>query len=200
MTVAGVILAGGKSRRFGQLPKAMANLGGTSLIERAIERLSPQVSDMAISVDVRNPLFNSYGLHQIEDPMPGSNGPLPALMASLKWLRDQGEYEWLQLAPCDSPFFPADLVGRLAIHAGAQDSRGCIPRFRNELQPAFGMWHVSLYSPVERAVNNGVQGFKQFLEIHALSLLDWPEPLAGSPDPFFNINTPAHLQKAQRHL
>ena len=63
MNVAAVILAGGQSRRFGQLPKAMANLGGTSLIERAIERISPQVTALAISVDARNPLFNTYGLH-----------------------------------------------------------------------------------------------------------------------------------------
>ena len=200
MEVAAVILAGGQSRRFGQLPKAMANLGGTSLIERVIGRLSPQVTAMAIGVDVINPLFNSFGLHQVEDPSPGSNGPLPALMAGLKWVRDQGQCEWLQLAPCDSPFLPDDLVGRLLTHTGAKNSHACVPRLRGELQPACGLWHVSLYSPVEQAVGSGLKGFKQFLDIHPASVLNWPEPAAGSPDPFFNINTPAHLQEAQRSI
>ena len=70
-------------------------------------------------------------------------------MASLKWVRDPGQCEWLQLVPCDSPFFPQDLAGRLVLHAGTSDSRGCMPRFRGEMQPAFGLWHVSLYSAVE---------------------------------------------------
>ena len=200
METAAVILAGGQSRRFGQQPKALSILGGASLIEHVIERLSPQVSAMALSVASRNPLFNTFGLDQIEDPVPGSQGPLPALYASLKWLRAQETIEWLQLAPCDAPFIPKDLVGRLGIQVGAHDSRGCIPIFRGELQPTFGLWHVSLLSAVEQAVDQGLQGFKQFLEIHPLSTLDWPEPLAGSPNPFFNINTPAHLQQAERML
>ena len=200
MVVAAVILAGGQSRRFGQLPKAVANLGGVPLLVHVIERLSPQVSALALSVETRNPLFNSYGLDQIEDPTPGSNGPLPALLASLKWLRSQETCEWLQLAPCDTPFIAPDLVGRLGMQVGAQDSRGCVPRFRGELQPTFGLWHVSLLSAVEQAVSQGMRGFKEFLEAHPVSELDWPEPFAGSPDPFFNINTPAHLEQAERML
>ena len=200
MDVVAVILAGGQSRRFGQLPKAMANLGGMPLLVHVIERLSPQVAALALSVESRNPLFNSFGLDQIEDPSPGSNGPLPALLSALKWLRAQEISEWLQLVPCDAPFIPADLVGRMSIHVGAQDSRGCVPRFRNELQPAFGLWHVSLLNAVEQAVNQGMKGFKEFLTIHPVSVLDWPEPLAGGQNPFFNINTPAHLKQAERML
>lgn len=200
MDVAAVILAGGQSRRFGQQPKAMSILGGTSLIEHVIERVSLQVSAMALSVETRNPLYNTFGLDQIVDPVPGSQGPLPALLASLKWLRAGESYEWLQLAPCDSPFVPSDLVGRLGIQVGAQDARGCIPRFRGELQPTFGLWHVSLLSAVEQAVSQGMRGFKEFLDIHPLSILDWPEPLSGSPDPFYNINKPADLQRAERMI
>ena len=181
-------------------PKALSILGGASLIEHVIERLSPQVAAMALSVESRNPLFNTFGLDQIEDPVPGSQGPLPALLATLKWLRSQETIEWLQLAPCDAPFIPKDLVGRLGIQVGAHDSRGCIPRFRGESQPTFGLWHVSLLSAVEQAVDQGMRGFRQFLDIHPLSTLEWPEPLAGMPDPFFNVNTPAHLKQAERML
>ena len=68
MEVAAVILAGGRSRRFGQLPKALSSLGGTPLLGHVIERISPQVVALALSVETRNPLFNAYGLEQIEDP------------------------------------------------------------------------------------------------------------------------------------
>jgi molybdopterin-guanine dinucleotide biosynthesis protein A len=200
MDTAAVILAGGRSRRFGQQPKALAILGGTSLIEHVIERLSPQVASMALCVDQRNPLFNTFNLDQIEDPEPGVQGPLPSLLAALEWLRDKGEAEWLQLAPCDTPFIPKDLVGRLSIHAGVKASNGCIPSFRGALQPTCGLWHVSLLDTVEQAVEEGMRGFKQFLDVHPVSVLEWPEPLAGSPNPFFNVNTPAQLQQAERML
>lgn len=200
MDVTAVIMAGGQSRRFGQQPKALASLGGVPLLVHIIERLSPQVSALALSVESRNPLFNSFGLDQIEDPAPGSHGPLPALLAALRWLRAQEGSEWLQLSPCDTPFIPTGLVGRLSIHVGAQDSRGCVPRFRDELQPTFGLWHVSLLSAVEQGVAGGMRGFKEFLDVHPVSILDWPEPLAGAPNPFFNINTPAHLKQAERML
>ncbi|HKJ16109.1 MAG TPA: molybdenum cofactor guanylyltransferase [Xanthomonadales bacterium] len=200
MEISAVILAGGRSRRFGQQPKAMAILGGASLLEHVIERLLPQVSTMALSVEQRNPLFNTFSLDQIEDPEPGVQGPLPSLLAALKWLREKNHGQWLQLAPCDTPFLPHDLVGRLAIHVGAQAASGCIPSFRGELQPTCGLWNISLLEKVDAAVKEGMRGFKEFLDANPVSILDWPEPQAGSPNPFFNVNTPAHLREAERSL
>lgn len=200
MDAAGVILAGGQSRRFRSQPKPLASLGGVPLIEHVIERLYPQVILIALSVERRNPLFNTFDLEQIEDPEAGSHGPLPALLASLSWLSANGQSEWLQLAPCDTPFLPKDLVGRLALHIGAQRALACIPRFRGELHAACGLWNVGLLNAVEQAVNDGLRGFKQFLEVCPVAVLDWPEPHAGAPDPFFNVNTPAQLQQAERLL
>lgn len=197
-------MAGGRSRRFGSRTrtqtKALAILGGVSLIEHVIERLSPQVVALAISVERRNPMFNTFDLPQIEDPQPGIQGPLPALLAALQWLRDDGVAEWLQLAPCDTPFIPQDLVGRLALRAGTQAAEGCVPRFRGEIHGACGLWNVALLPAVERAVQDDIRGFKAFLEVHPLPLLDWPEPHAGAPDPFFNVNTTEQLRQAERAL
>lgn len=198
MEVAGVILAGGQSRRFRSQPKPLVKLGGVTLVEHVIERLYPQVGVIALSVERRNPLFNTFDLEQIEDPEPGSNGPLPALLASLRWLKANGKFEWLQLAPCDTPFLPKDLVGRLALHVGAQAASACIPRFRGNLHGACGLWNVSLLDTVEQAVADGLQGFKQYLELHPVAVLDWPEPYAGAADPFFNVNTPEQLAQAER--
>lgn len=200
MEPTGIILAGGRSRRFGSRPKALAILGGVSLIERVIERLSPQVAALALSVDQRNPMYNTFGLDQIEDPEPGVQGPLPALVGGLRWARERGGSDWVQLSPCDTPFFPSDIVGRLSLHVRAQQSAGCVPRFRGELHPACGLWNVSLIESLEQAVTGGMRGFKEFLDVHPVALLDWPEPRAGAPDPFFNINTPAQLQQAERGL
>lgn len=200
MEVCAVVLAGGKSRRFGQQPKALAILGGVSLIEHVINRLVPQVAALAISVETRNPLFNTFEAEQIEDPEPGGQGPLHALLGALRWLNAQAGPEWVQLAPCDTPFIPKDLVGRLGMHTGARGASACIPRFRGELHPACGLWKLDLLEPVQAAVEEGIRGFKEFLEHHPQAILDWPEPHAGAADPFFNVNTPAHLKAAERML
>jgi molybdopterin-guanine dinucleotide biosynthesis protein A len=160
--------------------------------------MSPQVSSIALSVDQRNPLFNALNLPQIEDPEPGVQGPLPALLAALRWVRESGKAPWLQLAPCDTPFIPQNLVGRLSLHAGARDSAACVPRFRGQLHPACGLWNLSLLEAIETAVADGKRGFKEVLDLPPLAVLDWPEPHAGAPDPFFNVNTPADLRAAER--
>jgi molybdopterin-guanine dinucleotide biosynthesis protein A len=196
----GVVLAGGESRRFRSQPKALASLGGVPLIEHVIERLYPQVSSMAISVEKRNPLFNTFDLDQIEDPEPGVQGPLPALLASLRWAKDEAGSQWLQTAPCDTPFLPKDLVGRLGLHVGTKQAAACVPRFRGDLHPTCGLWNVSILEAVEEAVGDGLRGFKEFFDTHPVATLDWPEPFAGAPDPFFNVNSPTQLQLAERSL
>lgn len=200
MDVAGLILAGGRARRFGEMPKALAILGGVAMIEHVIERLSPQVFALVLGVEERNPLFNALALEQIADPEPGKKGPLAALLSGLRWLQARGDGSWLQLAPCDTPFLPTDLVGRLALHVKSQQAQGCVPRFRGQLHPACGLWNVSLIPALEQSLEEGITGFKAFLERHPMALLDWPEPHAGAPDPFFNVNTPQHLQQAERAL
>ncbi|MDX1554731.1 MAG: molybdenum cofactor guanylyltransferase MobA [Xanthomonadales bacterium] len=199
MDVAGLILAGGRARRFGERPKALAILGGVAMIEHVIERLSPQVTSLVLSVDERNAMFNTLQLQQIEDPEPGKKGPLAALLSGLRWLQASGG-EWLQMAPCDTPFLPTDLVGRLALHVRSQQAEGCVPRFRGRLHPACGLWNISLVPSLERAISEGLQGFKEFLEAHPVAVLEWPEPHAGEPDPFFNVNTPEQLRQAEREL
>ena len=47
--VNGLILAAGASTRMGLQNKALATLGGRSLIERVIDRLRPQVAKIVIS-------------------------------------------------------------------------------------------------------------------------------------------------------
>lgn len=198
MEVSALILAGGQSRRFGPQPKALSILGGMSLLEHVVERLLPQVASMALSVERRNPMFNTFGLEQVEDPEPGANGPLPALLAGLRWLKSQGKAEWLQLAPCDTPFLPRDLVGRLGLQAAGSSAPVCVPRFRGEVHGTCSLWRLEALEIVEAAVADGAQGFKAFFEDHPVAILDWPEPHAGAVDPFFNINKRTDLERAEQ--
>jgi molybdopterin-guanine dinucleotide biosynthesis protein A len=194
--LAGVILAGGRSRRMGGGFKALAPLGGEPLIRHVIDRLLPQVRSLVLSVEKYVPDFEVFGLPQVEDPLPGSRGPLGGLLSALANM--EVGCDWMLLAPCDAPFLPLELAQRLLKCALNDDQAGCVVRYDSEIQPTFSLWHRRLLPRLEEAVlEEGMAGFKQFLRDTPVAVLEW-EP--SDPSPFFNINDPDALLEAARLL
>ena len=190
---AGIILAGGRSRRMLGQTKALAVLNGKHLMQHVIDRMRPQVSSLALSVDQENPAFECFGLRQVTDPRRGSCGPLGGLMAALEALPQGSDH--LLLAPCDAPFLPQDLGRRLSERLAQTGLGGCLVRYEQELQPTFSLWHRRLLPDLRSAViDEGLGGFKQFLGRVCISILDWEH---GAVSPFFNINTQEDLARAK---
>jgi len=192
-SIAGVVLTGGRSRRMGGVIKAHELLGGKPLIQHVIDRVKPQVGRLVLSVEKVSGEFTPYGLEQLADPEPGSCGPLGGLLSALSTL-DAG-CDWLLLAPCDAPLLPLDLAVKLERHAVELGAEGCVVRYQEEVQPTFSIWNRSLLPLLESAVlEKGMGGFKQFLKIKPLAILDWK---TSDISPFFNINDAGALAEAQ---
>lgn len=192
---AGVILAGGRSRRMGRGPKALAPLGNKPLLQHVIDRVAPQVSDLKLSVEQPDERLAAFGLPQIADPGPDA-GPLAGLLTALVNLRSN--HSWLLLVPCDAPFLPHDLAARLMERARACSLPAAVVSYRSELQPTFSIWHRSVLRPLEEAFKGGrIAGFKQFLQILDAAVLEWP---LADRSPFFNINDPQALLAADSLL
>jgi len=189
--LAGVILAGGSSRRMGGANKALLPLAGLPLIRRVIERLGPQVGVLYLSVAQASVSMAALGLPLVTDPQPAT-GPLAGLLGAM---REAGpEHQWVLLAPCDAPFIPRDLAVRLLERATSTSLPGAIVSYQSENQPTFSLWNCQLLPRLEQAVmNEKMAGFKQFLRVVELAILDWPE---SEPSPFFNINDQAALSRA----
>lgn len=77
MNIPGVILAGGLARRMGGGDKPLQVLAGRSLMVRAIERLSPQVSRLAINANGDLERLASFALPVIADSLPDHPAPSP---------------------------------------------------------------------------------------------------------------------------
>lgn len=200
VTLAGVILAGGRARRMDGRDKAFLPLGGRPLLQHVIDRVAPQVATLALSVERAMPAYRSFGLPQLPDPVPGHHGPLGGLLAALRHFAPRNE--WLLLAPCDAPFLPVDLGAVLHEAACSAAARCAMVRAANRLQPTFSLWHRELLADLERAVlREGQAGFREFVRGVAVAKCDWPPPGAASdPPPFFNINDPETLSEAARWL
>lgn len=194
---AGVILAGGQSRRMGGESKALLELAGKPMLQHVADRVRPQVSRLFLSLESESEAYAEFDLHQVPDPAPGHGGPLGGLVAAMQEMVT-GTHDWLLLVPCDAPFLPDDLASRLLECAARARLPGALVKLEHELQPTFSLWHRSLLPPLQSAVQNQhMRGFKQFLDQAPMGVLDWP---ADKGWRFFNINDETALQQAQRMM
>lgn len=193
--LAGVILAGGRSKRMGGAVKALLPLGEKPLLRHVIDRVNPQVDQLFLSVERPSAEFAAFGLRQVADPE-ADGGPLGGLLSALQNMGSS--FDWLLLVPCDAPFIPCDLAVKLLACAVAEQRPGAVARYESEIQPTFSVWNRSVLQQLESAIfEQEMAGFKQFLAVHQLSELDWP---SSEPAPFFNINDQDALLRAGRLL
>lgn len=124
----GVILAGGRSTRFGDADKAVASLAGTPMTRRVADRLEPAVDSLVINcredqqAAIRDamaeyPLPVAYALDETPDrgPVAGIRNGLAAVDAA-----------YAAVVACDMPFLDAALVELLFDRAAGND--GAVPR------------------------------------------------------------------------
>lgn len=198
----GVILAGGLARRMGELgknDKALLALDGRPILAHVIERLRPQVGAMVINANGDPERFAEFGLPVTPDSVEGFAGPLAGVLAGLDWAAENApDAQWVVSIACDTPFFPADLVGRLS---GAVDDEGAelaCAASGGRHHPVFGVWPLSLRAELQTAlVDEGVRKVDIWTGRHKLAVAEF----ATSPyDPFFNANRPDDLAEAERML
>lgn len=191
MTIAGVIIAGGRSSRMGGTEKALLPFGGKPLLAHVIERLSPQVERLAINANGDAGRFSSFGLTVVADSAANSNTPLAGLEAALRWGQSVGA-DHLLTVPSDAPFLPHDLVQRLAA-AGAP----AMAASNGQDHYLTALWPVSLSDAVSDALRAGLRPVKVFASHCAMRRVEWA---VENTDPFFNINTPDDLKTAEQEL
>lgn len=201
-TIPGVILAGGLSSRMGQ-DKARIRLGGLSLIDRAARRLRPQVS--ALAVNANGPVLFEEGreLPVFADLDASRSGPLGGVLAALDHARRfHPEASHVATVPTDSPFFPVDLVARLA-EAVDRPERIVAASSASGPHPVFALWPVALMDDLAAwLAGGGALRVRSYLERHQAREVAFPavETPRGAFDPFFNINTPDDLDAAENWL
>ena len=151
--VAGVVLAGGRSVRFGG-EKAAALLGGRPLLMWAAERL--QGSCAAVAVNARpgteaEAIAQAAGLPVLHDAPGDAAGPLAGVKAGLGWAQGLGARA-LAVSPCDAPLLPKDLFVRLVEAAGVG---AAMAETSDGRQPLCAVWPVSALSAVATALAGG---------------------------------------------
>ncbi|MCC3861801.1 molybdenum cofactor guanylyltransferase MobA [Pseudemcibacter aquimaris] len=179
-----VILAGGGSSRMGGVDKYTLMLGERPILDHIIARIEPQASKI---------LFNcnkeiDVSLTVIRDQKPNL-GPLGGIQAALEYAKEKG-YNSVITVACDTPFIPENLTSRLQSLEG---NPLVIAASNGRLHPVVARWYVSLLDQVTEALDQGERKLMKFIDNIEYAICEWNEPR----DPFFNINRPEDLKKAE---
>lgn len=201
--VAGVILAGGLSRRMGGGDKGLAPLGAQSMLDFVIQRLRPQVQAIVLNANGDPARFASTGLPIVADTVEGFVGPLAGILAGMRWAQQaKPEATHILSVSSDAPFLPADLLIRLAAAIEPASSAIAIARSAGGLHPVIGLWPIQHAADLDGALRSGMRKVLDWTDRHGTRPVDFPllEIDGETVDPFFNANTPSELDEARRLL
>jgi molybdopterin-guanine dinucleotide biosynthesis protein A len=185
MTVAGVVLAGGRSRRFGR-DKALELLGGRPLAAWSLEALRPVSSLLALNGPPG--VAERLGLPAVADCHEASAGPLAGVLGALAWAAAQG-CTHLLTAPCDTPFLPPDFGTALAVAIGPSPVAAARA---DRPHPLCALWRTDL-SPALASIAAGADQPPLHRVISELGgvYVEFPDPSR-----FTNLNTAAEFAAA----
>ncbi|UUX50533.1 molybdenum cofactor guanylyltransferase MobA [Nisaea acidiphila] len=197
--IVGVLLAGGQSRRMGGGDKSLRMLAGRPILSHVIERVRGQVGTMVLNANGDPSRFSDFGLPVVADVIPGHQGPLAGVLTGMMWAKEHVlDAEWILTVATDAPFVPEDIAGRLtaAIEAEGADLACAESGGRNH--PVIGLWPVRLAGNLRSAVlDQEIRKVDRWTANFRLSVVHF----ADEPtDPFFNINHPDDIQRAENAL
>jgi molybdenum cofactor guanylyltransferase len=197
MKIAGVILAGGLSRRMGGGDKSLKSVGGEPILARVIARVRPQVAALCLNANGDPARFAEFGLPVVADSVEGHVGPLAGVLAGLDWAAANApECSHVASFPTDAPFLPEDLVRRLVNAVEQEEADMACAASGGREHPVVGLWPVRLREALRKAmVEEGTRKVDLWTSRYRRAIVSWPDrPL----DPFFNANSPEDLDLAER--
>ncbi|MHA6644989.1 molybdenum cofactor guanylyltransferase MobA [Mesorhizobium sp. A623] len=199
--ILGVILAGGRATRMGGGDKGLLRLGDARLLDHVVARLGPQCAELAINANGDPTRFSRYGLPVIADTLPDYPGPLAGVLAGLDWAAENGA-DAIVTAAADTPFLPRDLVACLGSAAAQKKVPIALAASPDETgaprrHPTFGLWPVVLREDLRAELSGGLRKIVLWADRHGYATALF----AASPfDPFFNVNTPQDMARAEAIL
>ncbi len=189
----GIVLAGGKSTRMGT-NKALLPLRERTLLATVVTALRPLFNEIIVVTNTPE-LYRDLEVHLVTDVIPG-RGPLSGIHAGL--LASPHWYNFI--VACDMPFLATGFINYLLGQAPGYDA--VVPRRGKYLQPLHAVYSQGCLAAIEACLQRQeYQAFAFYPGVRVRYVdIDRLE-VKGVNDPekiFFNINTPADLERARR--
>ena len=192
-----VVLAGGKSKRFGK-DKSQVKLGNKILIDYVLTEIVDFYNDILIVTNEPIKFLNSNKISIINDFKKGL-GPLAGVLSAMKWVKDNKKnYKWISTFPIDTPFFKKEHLSKFYKEINLNESNLFFMKSKNTRHNIFGLWSLELFEKLELALDRGDRKVELWANEIGVKTIDFEDE--NNKDPFFNINTEEDLETAKKLL
>ena len=194
--ILGVVLAGGKSQRFGE-DKCQVKLGDKLLINYILSEIIDEFKDILLISNNKIKYNHSNKISLVKDLKKGL-GPLGGILTAMKWIKKNNEsYKGILTFPSDTPFFKKQHLNNFLEEIRSYEGQLFFINSNDTRHNIFGLWSIDLLDRLEKDLDNGERKVEM-----------WANKIGGksinmkfeNKDPFFNINTKEDLIKAEEYL
>ena len=194
--ILGVVLAGGKSQRFGE-DKCQVKLGDKLLIDYILSEIIDEFKEVLLISNNKIKYNNSNKISLVEDTKRGL-GPLGGILTAMKWIKENNKsYKWISTFPSDTPFFKKKILNNFLEEIKDYEGKLFFINSNNTRHNIFGLWSIDLLERLEKDLDNGERKVEMWANKIGVKSINMK---FENKDPFFNINTKEDLIKAEKYL
>ena len=194
--ILGVVLAGGKSQRFGE-DKCQVKLGDRLLIDYILSEITDEFEEILLVANNSINFKKSKNITLIND-FKKNLGPLGGVLTAMKWVKENNKnYQWISTFPADTPFFKTHILKKFLQAINFDENKLFFIKSNNTRHNIFGLWSIDLLDKLEEDLHKGERKVEIWANSIGVKSIDMH---FENKDPFFNINTKEELAKAEEIL
>ena len=194
--ILGVVLAGGKSQRFGE-DKCQVKLGDKLLIDYILSEIIDEFEEVLLISNNKIKYNHSNKISLVEDFKKGL-GPLGGILTAMKWIKENNRnYKWISTFPSDTPFFKKQILDNFLNEIDSYEGKLFFINSNDTRHNIFGLWSIDLLERLEKDLYNGERKVEMWANKVGVKSINMQ---FENKDPFFNINTKEDLIKAEEYL
>ena len=194
--ILGVVLAGGKSQRFGE-DKSQVKLGDKLLIDYILSEIIDEFNEVLVVSNNLIDFKQSEKISLIKD-FKNDLGPLGGVLTAMKWVKDNNkDYQWISTFPVDTPFFKNQMLKDFFKKINMKEGKLFFINSNDTRHNIFGLWSLDLMDKLEEDLDKGERKVEVWANSIGVKNINMK---FENKDPFFNINTKEDLKKAIENL
>ncbi|MDC0397447.1 molybdenum cofactor guanylyltransferase [Candidatus Pelagibacter sp.] len=194
--ILGVVLAGGKSQRFGE-DKSQVKLGDKLLIDYILTEIIDEFNEVLVVSNNLIDFKQSEKISLIKD-FKKDLGPLGGVLTAMKWIKDNNkDYQWISTFPVDTPFFKNQILKDFFKKINMKEGKLFFINSNDTRHNIFGLWSLDLMDKLEEDLDKGERKVEVWANSIGVKNINMK---FENKDPFFNINTKEDLKKAIENL
>ena len=191
-----VVLAGGKSQRFGQ-DKSQVKLQDKILINYILGEIIDVFQETLIIANDPIDYMQSDKISITKD-FKSNLGPLGGVLSGMKWIKENNKnYKWISTFPSDTPFFSKKELNYFYEKIKENNSKLFFIKNKDTRHNIFGLWSLDLIDQLEKDLLKGQRKVEDWADSIGVNTVNIKYK---KPDPFFNINTKEDLKKAKEMM